>query len=200
MKRQACRIGRVAMLKSGSILLSLLFPLVVATLVASMASPGYAADVRYASKELNLRAAPRGDSATVATIPKNTRFEVIGEQASWAQISTGKQQGWVLFFYLIPEPTSNPEPMNEVKNSFGLLTGKQGTGQVTAVLGVRGLDEEQLKAAKFNADELKRLEALPASRQAAESFAREGRLVARKIEFLPAPLAATPQSQGGGRQ
>lgn len=162
--------------------------------------PALAAEVGYASKELSLHSGPRGDTEIIAKIPKNARFEIVGKEKSWAQISTGKQQGWVLFFYLIAEPTSNPEPMNEVKNSFGLLTGKQGTGQVTAVLGVRGLDEAQLKAAKFNAKELKRLESLLGSKQSAEGFAKEGKLVSRKVEFLSAPVVATQQDAGGGRQ
>jgi len=172
----------------------------LALLALCLAWPVFSADVRFASKELNLRAAPKGDAGVIATIPKNTRFEVIGEQASWAQISTGKQQGWVLFFYLIPAPSSNPETMNDVKSSVGLLTGRQGTGQVTAVLGVRGLDEAQLKAAKFNAEELKRLESLPGSKQAAEGFAKEGKLAQRDIAFLPAANATPQQNQGGGRQ
>jgi uncharacterized protein YgiM (DUF1202 family) len=168
-------------------------------LACLLACPAYSADIRYASKDLALRAGPGGDSAVITTIPKNTRFEVVGEQASWARISTGQQQGWVLFFYLIPAPVSDARPMDEVKNSFGLLTGRQGSGQVTAVLGVRGLDEEQLKSARFNADEIKRLESLTVSRQAAADFAKAENLVQRDVGLLAAPNAAPAQSQGGGQ-
>jgi hypothetical protein len=65
---------------------------------------------------------------------------------------------------------------------------------------VRGLDEAQLKAAKFNTEELKRLESSLGSKQAAEDFAKEGKLVSHKIEFLPAAVAVPQQNQGGGRQ
>jgi hypothetical protein len=59
---------------------------------------------------------------------------------------------------------------------------------VVATTGIRGLDEEQLKAAKFDAAELKKAESFATTRAQARTFAADGRLMPRKVEYLlPAP-------------
>jgi hypothetical protein len=65
--------------------------------------------------------------------------------------------------------------------------GRAGTGKVVATTGIRGLNEEELKAAKFDEKELERAESYAASKQAAAKFAAQGKLAARKFDYLPAP-------------
>jgi predicted ThiF/HesA family dinucleotide-utilizing enzyme len=56
---------------------------------------------------------------------------------------------------------------------------------VVATTGIRGLNEEELKAAKFNEAEVKLVESYSASKAQAQQFANEGKLVARKFDYLP---------------
>ena len=60
-------------------------------------------------------------------------------------------------------------------------------GALHQALGVRGLDEEQLKSAQFNEPELKRLEALGVARAEGEAFARRGQLQPQKVDYLAPP-------------
>ena len=73
---------------------------------------------------------------------------------------------------------------------LGLASGRAGTGHVVATTGIRGLSEEDLKAAKYNELELKKAESFGATQAEGRKFAAEGRLVARKVEYLAAPEAA----------
>ena len=70
---------------------------------------------------------------------------------------------------------------------LGLASGRAGTGKVVATTGIRGLSEEDLKAAKYNETELKKAESYGVTRAEAQKFAAEGKLTARKVEYLPAP-------------
>ena len=65
-----------------------------------------------------------------------------------------------------------------------LASGRAGTGNVVAATGVRGLNEEELKEAKFNPAEIEKMESFTVSRKDAKRFAREGKLNARKVESL----------------
>lgn len=62
-----------------------------------------------------------------------------------------------------------------------------GTGQIVATAGIRGLDEERLRAARFDAAELNRMESYTASAGAARSFAAQGGLSSRPVAYLPDP-------------
>jgi hypothetical protein len=56
----------------------------------------------------------------------------------------------------------------------------------TATIGIRGLSEEELKGASFNAGEMAQLDAYGASRQAAEQQASANSLQPVKVEYLGA--------------
>jgi hypothetical protein len=58
---------------------------------------------------------------------------------------------------------------------------------VVATTGIRGLNEEELKSAKFNETELKLAESFITSPPEAQKFAAQGKLGARKFDYLPAP-------------
>lgn len=167
----------------------------------SFAALAWSADTGIAARDLELRAEPRNDARIVGKLQKDGRFELLKYEKFWAQVSAGNQQGWVMSFYLSmgAEPAANPSPGRVVAESLGLATQRQG-GQATAALGIRGIDEEQLKAARFNAEELKRLESFLVTRPTATTFAREIPLAPVGVEYLPAPVPGNPGDQpGGGR-
>jgi hypothetical protein len=65
---------------------------------------------------------------------------------------------------------------------------------VVAVAGLRGLNEEDLKKAQFNADELARLQATSVSPTQARSFAGQAGLAAVSVPVLPEPKPAESSS------
>jgi hypothetical protein len=66
--------------------------------------------------------------------------------------------------------------------------------QVVAVAGLRGLTEDDLKGAKFNANEMLWLDRYQANQAEAVRFARAGNLVSKRVEYLPKPKAASTSS------
>ena len=62
-----------------------------------------------------------------------------------------------------------------------------GTGQIVATAGIRGLDEEKLKAAQYDAAQVNELESQTVSADVARSFAALAGLHSRPIAYLPDP-------------
>lgn len=65
--------------------------------------------------------------------------------------------------------------------------GTLGTGQIVATAGIRGLDEEKLKAAQYDAAQVNQLESQTVSADAARSFAAQAGLHNRPVAYLPDP-------------
>lgn len=65
--------------------------------------------------------------------------------------------------------------------------GALGTGQIVSTAGIRGLDEEQLKAAKYDAAQISELDSQTVSAAAARNFAAQAGLRSRPIAYLPDP-------------
>jgi hypothetical protein len=81
----------------------------------------------------------------------------------------------------------------------GVATKRSDPSRVVAVAGVRGLDEEDLKEAKFSAEELARLDTAAVSRAQARANADKAGLVAIKVLALPKPTAdASPANSSWG--
>jgi len=132
-------------------------------------------------RDSNLMAEPRADAAVVAKLPKGTKVEAIGKNAAWVNVKTAKESGWILSFNV----------------RFGEGTASAGSGagsgarrfsgqkpQITATIGTRGLDAEDLKRANFDAQQLALLDKYSASKEDGEQAAQANGLVALKLDYL----------------
>lgn len=137
-----------------------------------------------ALKDDNLRTEPFSDAKTAGKMMRGEKVQILAKQGAWLRIKSPKAEGWVRLLSV-----SRGEPAASGKNSdlLALSSGRAGTGQVVSTTGVRGLSEEELKAAHFSDSEIQKLEANGISTQNAAKFAAEAGLEARKVEYLPDP-------------
>lgn len=161
--------------------------------------PSHAAEPGHITKAVPLRAAPSVQAVAVRTLEQDTQVGVLKTERWWVQVRAGETEGWVPVFYVrgggLPE---KPGAASEAAGVVGLVTGRQGSGKVTSVIGVRGLNEEDLKGASFAPDELQRLESFAVSRGEAERFARELPLDPQTVEYLEAPVSSSEVPAMGG--
>ncbi len=68
----------------------------------------------------------------------------------------------------------------------GPMFGPRRNVTVTSTIGIRGLDEQDLKQASFNAAQMKQLDDYAATRQAAADGARSTGLAPEKVDYLDA--------------
>lgn len=148
---------------------------------AALAEPGYA------TRELELRAEPLAGAAVTGKVAKGARFEIVAEQKAWSRVRAGETEGWTLSFFVMKGAPAAEVGLGQ-RLSEVISLGTERRAETTATIGVRGLDEEQLRGAQFNAPELQHLESLRVSKTEGEQFARRGGLQPQVGDYL-APLS-----------
>jgi hypothetical protein len=139
-------------------------------------------------KDENLLAKPSATAAAVGKMTKGMTVDITAKQGGWLQVKAGKAQGWVrLLSVRAGSGGAGGNGLAGVAGVAGAVTQKSDPSRVVAVAGVRGLNEEDLKGAKFNAQELSSLEGYTVSASQAKAFADKGGLKATKIKALPKP-------------
>jgi len=159
-----------------------IFALALAWLLPSSA---LGAEAGTALKATEIKATPYRDARPAGSLAKGDKVEILKRQGGWYQIKTTKSSGWVRML-AIRRGAARKRSIDTDK-IVGLASGRAGTGKVVATTGIRGLNEEELKKAKYNEAELKKVESFTTKEVALQKFAAEGKLVARKVDYLPNP-------------
>ena len=128
---------------------------------------------------------PFRDAKVVGSLVTGDKVEILNKQGGWFQVKSAKGGGWVHMLSI--RRGEARQGGVDATGILGLASGRAGTGQVVATTGIRGLSEEELKAAKYNEAELKKMESSGVTEAEARKFAAEGKLTARKVDYLPAP-------------
>lgn len=149
------------------------------------ASPALAEETGTALKPVEIKAEPFRDAKRVGALKAGDKVEILNRRAGWFQVKSAKGSGWVRMLSI--RRGEARKRTVDAEGILGLASGRAGTGRVVATTGIRGLSEEDLKTAKFNEKELKKIESFAVTSQAAEKFAAQGNLVGQKIEYLPLP-------------
>ncbi len=153
----------------------------------------HAAESGATVKADDLKAEPFSDAKNVARLPAGEKVEILKKNGGWLQVKTAKGSGWMRMLSIRKGEARKASGGAEMAGLAGLASGRAGTGKVVATTGIRGLNEEQLKAAKFSEDEVKRAESYLTSRADAQKFATKGKLKARQLDYLPEPATGGAQ-------
>lgn len=159
--------------------------LLAAVLLAAPAT--HAGESGAAVKADALKAEPFRDAKTVGKLTAGDKVEILKKDGGWLQVKSARGSGWVRMLSIRRGEARKSSTGSEIAGLARLASGRAGTGRVVATTGIRGLNEEELKAAKFNEAELKLAESSLTSRAEAKKFAAKGKLSARKLDYLPDP-------------
>ncbi|MFA5081533.1 MAG: SH3 domain-containing protein [Hydrogenophilaceae bacterium] len=156
------------------------FPLLLA---ACLAMPAWATE-GLMLRDDTLRATASASARDLGKAVKGNKVDLLARQGGWTQIRVGGKTGWVR---LLSVRGHAPAGSNNVLAGAAELTQQRDPNKVVATAGLRGLNEEDLRKAHYNAEEMQRLEGQAVTGEAARRFAAEGNLVAVKLGYLPAP-------------
>jgi hypothetical protein len=130
---------------------------------------------------------PASTSKVTASVAKGASVEILGKQAGWLRVKAGSQSGWIRL--LSVRAGAGGLGGAGVGDVVGAATTRSDPTRVVAVAGLRGLNDEDLKQAKFNAEELARMEARSVSATQVRTFASQAGLAAVSVPDLPKPQA-----------
>lgn len=154
----------------------------------ALAAPGVAL------KDENVLSKPSATAAAVGKMSKGMAVDIVAKQGGWLQVKAGRTQGWVRL--LSVRAGSGGAGGNGLAGVAGAATRQSDSSRVVAVAGVRGLNEEDLKGAKFNAAEMAKLEGYAVSKAQAQAFAQKSGLKAQKVAALPEPQTQSDSQWG----
>ena len=150
-------------------------------LLIALASPilVFGADTGTALKMDSLRAEPFADAKTVGSINKNDSVSILTKKGAWLQVKSKSSTGWVRLLSVKRGGASSGG-----SNISDIASGRTGTGKVVSTTGIRGLSAEELKAAKFNEDEIKKMDSYAVNASDAQKFATAGGLTSTQLAYL----------------
>ena len=133
-----------------------------------------------------LYAEPRLDAPQVTRLKLGATGEVVGKQGAWLNLKTPDGTGWLFSFNVRFQSQPSSAGSTGATTTAGRLLGPRRNVSVTSTIGIRGIDEEDLKGASFNADQMKLLEGYAATKEAAEQKARASGLAPVSVEYMDA--------------
>lgn len=141
-----------------------------------------------ALKADKLVAEPFADAKQVGSLAKGEAVTILKKTGGWYQVKGKGPQGWVR---MLSVRRGEAGKSSAAKDVAAISTGRTGTGQIVSTTGVRGLSEEELKAAKYDEKELMKAESFVVSKADAGKFAQKGKLLARAVNYLE-PIKGRP--------
>jgi hypothetical protein len=146
-------------------------------------------------RDEKLYSQPTSGSSVTASVVKGAGVEILDKQGGWLRVTAGKSTGWIRL--LSVRAGAGGLGGVGVGDVVGAATTRSDPSRVVAVAGLRGLNDEDLKKATFNADELARLDTFKATPSQARSFASQSGLAAVNVPALPKPESEQTSSQWG---
>lgn len=159
-------------------------PLPLALLLCAMiAAPAWAATGTMIKNDA-LRQSASASAASVGQVSKGASVEVLARQGGWTQIRHAGATGWVR---ILSVKTTAGSASGDALGLIEMGSARRDPSRVVAVAGLRGLNEEELRGARFNANELLRLDQYLSSRSDAEQFARSAGLRRQEVAYIALP-------------
>ncbi|RPI47488.1 MAG: SH3 domain-containing protein [Betaproteobacteria bacterium] len=131
-----------------------------------------------------LRVEPSLGASTAGTVRRGARGESLGRSGIWVNIRTDEGTGWVFTFNIrFGERVSGGGDLT----AAGRMVSARPSTSVVSTIGIRGLSEEDLQKATFNAAEMRRLDGFTVTADDSTRRAQERGLAGVSLDYLEAP-------------
>ena len=144
-----------------------------------------AAETVTLERDTQLRAEPSLSAPAGATLKQGARAELIEKRGVWINVKSADASGWLFVFNVRYGERQAGSGQGDAAAVGRLVSARPVTG-VTSTIGVRGLSEEDLQRASFNAAEMQLLDGYAATRESAEQQAGRGNLQPARVEYFGA--------------
>ncbi|MBS0308264.1 MAG: hypothetical protein JSS58_04755 [Proteobacteria bacterium] len=134
----------------------------------------------------DLMAQAQSDAAKVASLPENTKVDILRKVGAWSEVKTSAGKGWVRMFSLKPESAGTASSSGSFASGMSsLLNAGRTSNSGTETTGVKGLTKEDLARAQPNPNEFLKMQRYAVSKEAGRAFAQRTKLSANHVDYLP---------------
>jgi hypothetical protein len=168
------------------------FLISVAALVFAGAAASALAAQGTVLRNEKLYSKPSAASTVAGNVARGASVNILAKQGGWLRVTSGRTTGWIRL--LSVRAGAGGLGGAGLGDVVGAATTRSDPSRVVAVAGLRGLNDEDLKQARFNGDELARLDTWGATAAQARSFASRSGLAAVSVPDLPKPQAQQSSS------
>lgn len=154
-------------------------------ILTPLAAVSAAAQPVTVERDTPLYAEARLDSPVVTNLKKGTAGEVVAKNGAWLNFRTPAAAGW-LFSFNVRFASTQPASTAGGASALGRLVGPRQNVNITSAMGVRGIGEEDLRQARFDAGQMKLLDRYAVSKADAENSARASGLSAVRVDYFDA--------------
>jgi Bacterial SH3 domain len=162
------------------------------TLLLCVSAPSAMASPGTVLRDETIYSQPSSGAAVAGSAAKGASVDILAKQGGWLRVTAGKTTGWIRL--LSVRAGAGGAGGTGVSDVVGAATTRSDPSRVVAVAGLRGLNDEELKQAKFNGAELTQLDTWVVTVAQAKTFAGQAGLVAVNVPALPEPKPARAPS------
>lgn len=137
------------------------------------------------ARDSELKEQPFIDAKTLATLKAQSTVSVVERDGGWLKVRAQGREGWVRLLNV--QGSSSGGGGTDLQQVTSLATGRAGSGNVVATSGIRGLNEEELSAAKPNYRQFDQLNGYGVEAAKAQAYARRHQLAPRNVDYLAVP-------------
>lgn len=151
-------------------------------LLLILALPAAAAEQVTVERDTAIYSEPRIDSRQVTQLKQGSAAEVLGKSGAWLNLKTATGTGWLLSFNV--RFPSQPQESAGGSSIGRVFAPRRSSPMVTSTIGIRGLEKEDLRQASFSPDQVRQLDQYGASKEAAQTQARDSGLAPARVDYL----------------
>ena len=136
-------------------------------------------------RDTQLRNEPSYFASTGTTLKQGTRAELIEKRGVWINIKAAEGSGWAFVFNVRYGERQGGSAQGDI-SAAGRMVSARPVTSVTSTIGVRGLSEEDLKNASYNAAQMQMLDSYAASKEQAQQQAQASALQPVQVDYFGA--------------
>ena len=159
---------------------------VLAVMVCGLAPTAASAEKGQIIRAGDLLAQPFIDAPSAAKLTASQPVTIVERRGPWVSVQANGKTGWVRLLNLRLEPAvAGLTPPSTASRPSGLSSlMRTGSSGRTVTTGVKGMDEEDIRASTPNYEELTLLEGLGVDAAEARASAEKAKLAERSVAYL----------------
>jgi hypothetical protein len=131
-------------------------------------------------RDAQLLAEPSNGAAVVASLKQGASGEVLARKGAWVNLKTSAGTGWLFSFNVRFQDAGAPA----AKAPAAATPTPAPRSRVTSTIGIRGLDAEDMRQARYDGSQMSLLDQYAANRQDAEKAARASGLAPARVDYF----------------